>query len=194
MIEKDGADDWKKGTQTLGALGRAFERSRIAGVRQEPRLRGQEPRLRAQDFGHRKSERRKSFVFIMAVSSTAFLMGFQENLKADIDIGHFQPPGVRNPNMNIVIVLHGLTLRVFLMRRRISLKDNNLGNGKIKVMERGYGDRYSLLMHHTASELGGFGLTDEMLTEQEWQKFARPGELNYDCSITGPSFFPHSDG
>lgn len=53
MIEKDGADDWKvyfyvspyrRTIETLRGLGTAFERSRIAGVREEPRL-------REQDFG-----------------------------------------------------------------------------------------------------------------------------------------------
>lgn len=53
MIEKDGVDDWKvyfyvspyrRTLQTLRLLARAFGRSRIAGVREEPRL-------REQDFG-----------------------------------------------------------------------------------------------------------------------------------------------
>lgn len=53
MIKKDGADDWKvyfyvspykRSLETLRNLAKAFERSRIAGVREEPRL-------REQDFG-----------------------------------------------------------------------------------------------------------------------------------------------
>jgi broad specificity phosphatase PhoE len=53
MIEKDEADDWKvyfyvspykRTRETLQNLARAFERSRIAGMREEPRL-------REQDFG-----------------------------------------------------------------------------------------------------------------------------------------------
>ncbi|KAK6935424.1 Histidine phosphatase superfamily, clade-1 [Dillenia turbinata] len=217
MIEKDGADDWKiyfyvspyrRTLETLQALGRAFERSRITGVREEPRL-------REQDFGNFQDRERMRVEKAIRLRYGRFfyrfpdgesaadvydrITGFRETLKADIDIGRFQPPDARNPNMNIVIVSHGLTLRVFLMRwykwtvhqfERL----NNLGNGKMIVMERGYGGRYSLLMHHTDSELREFGLTDEMLTDQEWQKFARPGELNYDCLITGPSFFTHFDG
>ncbi|KAG0512364.1 hypothetical protein BDA96_10G007000 [Sorghum bicolor] len=34
--------------------------------------------------------------------------------------------------------------------------------------------QYSLLVHHTADELRAFGLTDEMLQDQMWQKTARP--------------------
>lgn len=53
VIEKDGATDWKvyfyvspyrRSIETLRCLGRAFERERIAGMREEPRL-------REQDFG-----------------------------------------------------------------------------------------------------------------------------------------------
>nr|DAD18990.1 TPA_asm: hypothetical protein HUJ06_020453 [Nelumbo nucifera] len=126
------------------------------------------------------------------------ITGFRETLRADIDIGRFQPPGQRNPNMNLVIVSHGLTLRVFLMRwYKWTVEQfeglNNFSNGGMIVMQTGYGGRYSLLVHHTPEELREFGLTDEMLTDQEWQKFARPGELNYDILTTGQSFFTHFD-
>ncbi|KAG6634030.1 hypothetical protein CIPAW_12G090500 [Carya illinoinensis] len=175
LIEQDKVDSWKvyfyvspyrRTLETLKNLARPFERSRIAGLREEPRL-------REQDFG------------------------FRETLRSDIDVGRFQPPGQRNPNMNLVIVSHGLTLRVFLMRwYKWTVEQfeglNNFRNGKALVMEKGYGGRYSLLVHHTEEELREFGLTDDMLMDQEWQKFARPGELNYDCP-TMNSFFTHFD-
>ncbi|XP_073302977.1 uncharacterized protein [Primulina huaijiensis] len=88
--------------------------------------------------------------------------GFRETLRHGIDIGRFQPPGEQSPDMNLGIVSHGLTLRVFMM---------------------------SLLMHRTKEELKEFGLTDEMLADHEWQKHAEPGEVNYDCRITGASYF-----
>lgn len=74
--------------------------------------------------------------------------GFRETLRADIDHGRFQPPEQRSPNMNIVIVSHGVTLRVFLMRwYKWTVEQfeglNNLGNGDMIVMEKGYGGRYS---------------------------------------------------
>lgn len=129
--------------------------------------------------------------------------GFRETLRSDIDVGRFQPPGQRNPNMNLVIVSHGLTLRVFLMRwYKWTVEQfeglNNFRNGKALVMEKGYGGRYffffsfiflaifhrnlnyiyilqiqyyyrySLLVHHTEEELREFGLTDDMLMDQEW--------------------------
>lgn len=75
--------------------------------------------------------------------------GFRETLKSDIDVGRFQPPGEQSPNMNLVIVSHGLTLRVFLMRwYKWTVKQfeglHNMNNGSIVVMERGYGGRYIL--------------------------------------------------
>uniref|UniRef100_A0A6N2MQ59 Phosphoglycerate mutase-like protein AT74H n=1 Tax=Salix viminalis TaxID=40686 RepID=A0A6N2MQ59_SALVM len=213
MIEKDEADDWKvyfyvspykRTRETLQNLARAFERSRIAGMREEPRL-------REQDFGNFQDRERMRaekairmlygrFFFRFPNGESAAdvydrITGFRETLRADIDIGRFQPPGEQSPNMNLVIVSHGLTLRVFLMRWykwtvEQYEKLHNFGNGGVVVMERGFGGRYSLLMHHTEEELREFGLTDDMLKDQEWQKIARPGELNYDGPMMN-SFFTH---
>ncbi|KAI3453743.1 hypothetical protein Pfo_010406 [Paulownia fortunei] len=164
MIEKDGADDWKvyfyvspykRSLETLRNLAKAFERSRIAGVREEPRL-------REQDFGNfqdqeqmkiqkaaRKLYGRFFYRFPNGESAADVydrITGFRETLRSDIDIGRFQPPGEQSPNMNLVIVSHGLTLRVFLMRwYKWTVEQfeglHNIGNGKIVVMERGYGGR-----------------------------------------------------
>lgn len=213
MIENDGADDWKvyfyvspyrRTRETLQNLAQAFERSRIAGMREEPRL-------REQDFGNFQDREKMRvekvcrqlygrFFYRFPNGESAAdvydrITGFRETLRADIDIGRFQPPGERSPNMNVVIVSHGLTLRVFLMRwYKWTVQQyeglHNLSNAGKIVMEKGYGG--SLLMHHTEEELRQFGLTDEMLADQEWQKTARPGELNYDCPMMN-SFFTHFD-
>ncbi|KAK1303996.1 hypothetical protein QJS10_CPB11g00772 [Acorus calamus] len=214
MILGDGADDWKvyfyvspykRTLETLRGLGRAFERPRIAGVREEPRL-------REQDFGnfqdrekmrHEKSVRLRygRFFYRFPNGESAAdvydrITGFRETLRADIDIGRFQPPGERSPNMNLVIVSHGLTLRVFLMRwYKWTVEQfeglTNFCNGGMLVMQTGYGGRYSLLVHHSPEELQELGLTEAMLVDQEWQKIAKPGELNYDSLTNGPSFFTH---
>ncbi|KAL6177293.1 hypothetical protein ACLB2K_048819 [Fragaria x ananassa] len=123
------------------------------------------------------------------------ITGFRETLKSDIDVGRFQPPGERNTNINLVIVSHGLTLRVFLMRwYKWTVEQfegfNNFGNGSMVVIEKGYGGRYSLSMHHSEEKLREFGFSNEMIVDQEWQKYARPGELNYDCPTLN-SFFTH---
>ncbi|XAR70266.1 Phosphoserine phosphatase [Bertholletia excelsa] len=216
MIEGDGVDDWKvyfyvspyrRTLETLRNVAKAFGRSRIAGVREEPRL-------REQDFGNfQDREKMRIDKVLRALYGRFFyrfpngesaadvydrITGFRETLRADIDIGRFQPPGEQTPNMNLVIVSHGLTLRVFLMRwYKWTVEQfeglTNMGNGNMIVMERGYGGRYSLLMHHTKEELRKFGLTDKMLIDQEWQKWGRPGEVNYRCPMTGPDFFTHFD-
>uniref|UniRef100_A0A0D3GBX2 Phosphoglycerate mutase-like protein AT74H n=1 Tax=Oryza barthii TaxID=65489 RepID=A0A0D3GBX2_9ORYZ len=191
--------------ETLRGLGRAFEARRIAGVREEPRL-------REQDFGNfqdrdkmrvEKEIRRRygRFFYRFPNGESAAdvydrITGFRETLRADIDIGRFQPPGERNPDMNVVLVSHGLTLRVFLMRWykwTVSQFEGlaNLSNGGALVMQTGAGGRYSLLVHHSVDELREFGLTDDMIEDQKWQMTARPGELNYNFITNGPSFFTH---
>lgn len=72
-------------------------------------------------------------------------------------MGRFQPPGEQSPNMNLVIVSHGLTLRVFLMRwYKWTVKQfeglNNMNNGSVMVMERGHGGRYMFIYNSLRSE------------------------------------------
>ncbi|KAH7278034.1 hypothetical protein KP509_38G020700 [Ceratopteris richardii] len=216
MIEKDGEDDWsvyfyvspyKRTLQTLRGIGRAFDRNRIAGVREEPRL-------REQDFGNfqirekmlkQKEQRARygRFFYRFPNGESAAdvydrLTGFRETLRADIDLGRFQRPEARSRNMNLVIVSHGLTLRIFLMRwykwtvRQFEAL-NNFSNAGMYVMQLGDYGRYSLLVHHTRQELKDFGLTDAMIDDQEWQIHAKIGELNFDWITSGPSFFTHFD-
>ncbi|GLJ06718.1 hypothetical protein SUGI_0046120 [Cryptomeria japonica] len=216
LVERDGADDWqvyfyaspyKRTLQSLRGIGMAFERQRIAGVREEPRL-------REQDFGNFQDREKMRiekaarlrfgrFFYRFPNGESAAdvydrITGFRETLRADIDIGRFQPPGARSKFMNLVLVSHGLTLRVFLMRwYKWTVEQferlHNFGNAGMLVMQTGSGGRYSLLVHHSPEELKAFGMTDEMLVDQSWQKTARPGELNYDWMTSGPSFFTHFD-
>lgn len=216
LIESDGADDWrvyfyvspyKRTLQTLRGIGMAFGRERIAGVREEPRL-------REQDFGNFQDRekmraekevrlRYSRFFYRFPDGESAAdvydrVTGFRETLRADIDIGRFQRPESRSENVNLVLVSHGLTLRVFLTRwYKWTVNQfeglHNLENTGYLVMQLGTGGRYSLLVHHTREELKAFGLTEDMLLDQEWQTTARVGELNYDSSTSGPSFFSHFD-
>lgn len=62
------------------------------------------------------------------------------------NIERYQPPEERKTEMNLEIVSHGLTLRVFLMRWYKWMVQqfkglNNLGNGNILVMEKGHEGR-----------------------------------------------------
>lgn len=213
MIQKDAHQHWqvyfyvspyRRTLQTLQNLARPFQRSRIAGFREEPRI-------REQDFGNFQNREKMRvekalrqlygrFFYRFPDGESAAdvydrITGFRETLRTDINIGRYQPPGDKKTEMNLVIVSHGLTLRVFLMRwYKWTVQQfeglHNMGNGNMLVMEKGYGGRYSLLMHHDEEELRRFGLTDEMLIDQEWHKVAKPADLNYDCPMVN-SFFPH---
>lgn len=75
------------------------------------------------------------------------LPGFRETLRADIDIGRFQRPESRSKNINLVLVSHGLTLRVFLTRwYKWTVKQfealHNFTNAGLLVMQLGNGGRY----------------------------------------------------
>lgn len=72
---------------------------------------------------------------------------------------------------NLVIVTHGLTSRVFLMKwfkwtvQQFELL-NNPGNCEFRVMQLGPTGEYSLLIHHTPQELEQWGLSPEMIADQ----------------------------
>ncbi|RRT61150.1 hypothetical protein B296_00006683 [Ensete ventricosum] len=225
LVAGDGADDWKvyfyvspyrRTLETLRGLGKAFERSRIAGVREEPRVREQdfgtflvipspynllsvclhgignfqdrekmriekEIRRRYGRFFYRFPNGESAADVYDRITGFVTATGFRETLKADIDIGRFQPPGERSPNMNLVIVSHGLTLRVFLMRwYKWTVEQfeglNNFDNGGMLVMQTGSGGRYCLFLFK-------LGILK--------QRTAKPGELNYDFVTDGSSFFTH---
>ncbi|CAM6043869.1 unnamed protein product [Sphagnum compactum] len=214
VIENDHEENWqvyfyvspyRRTLQTLRGIGMAFERNRIAGVREEPRL-------REQDFGNFQNRERMQLEKAARIRYGRFfyrfpngesaadvydrITGFRETLRSDIDVGRFQRPEASSKNMNLIIVSHGLTLRVFLMRWYKWTVEQfeglwNFGNTGMLVMELGPGGRYSLAVYQTADELRAFGMTDKMIADQEWQKNARPGELNVDWDTSGPSFFTH---
>lgn len=86
-----------------------------------------------------------------------FSAGFRETLRSDIDVGRFQRPEARSKSMNLILVSHGLTLRVFLMRWYKWTVEQfeglwNFGNTGMLVMQLGPGGRcilmYQSLCHH----------------------------------------------
>ncbi|KAJ7570731.1 hypothetical protein O6H91_01G133300 [Diphasiastrum complanatum] len=217
LIDDDCVDDWqvyfyvspyKRTLQTLRGIGMAFEPQRIAGVREEPRV-------REQDFGNFQDREKMRVEKAVRLRYGRFfyrfpngesaadvydrITGFRETLRADIDVGRFQPPGSRSKNVNLVLVSHGVTLRVFLMRWYKWTVEQfeslaNLPNTGMIVMEAGTGGRYSLLVHHSREELKALGMTKDIIADQEWQKSAQLGDLNYDWLTSGPSFFSHIGG
>lgn len=112
--------------QTLYEMGATFGTNRILGVREEPRM-------REQDFGNfqdhtmrdLKKERARfgRFFFRFPNGESAAdvydrVTSFRETLRNDINFGRYNCDvlGCRTDDCTVVIVTHGLTLRIFLMR------------------------------------------------------------------------------
>ena len=98
--------------------------------------------------------------------------------------------------VNLVIVSHGVTMRVFLMRwfkwttEQFELL-NNMSNCEVRVMQLGEGGEYSLLVHHTEEELKQWGLSEEMINDQRWRKTTKRGQWSDHWPWSGTQFFDH---
>ncbi|KAL0719921.1 hypothetical protein Bca4012_069245 [Brassica carinata] len=188
---------------TLREIGRSFSRRRVIGVREECRI-------REQDFGNfqvkermratkKVRERFGRFFYRFPEGESAAdvfdrVSSFLESLWRDIDMNrlHMNP----THELNLVIVSHGLTSRVFLMKWfKWTVEQfealNNPGNSEIRVMELGQGGDYSLAIHHTEEELERWGLSREMIADQKWRVNAHKGEWKEDCKWYFGDFFDH---
>ncbi|KAG0449453.1 hypothetical protein HPP92_027316 [Vanilla planifolia] len=188
---------------TLSEIGRAFPGERIIGAREECRI-------REQDFGNFQVEERMKvvketrerfgrFFFRFPEGESAAdvfdrVASFLESLWRDIDMRRLDQD--ENSETNLVIVSHGLTSRVFLMKwfkwtveqfERL----NNLGNCEYRVMQLGPGGDYSLAIHHSREELESWGLSPEMIKDQEWRATAKKGSWNEEYTWYLDSFFDH---
>ncbi|KAJ6354005.1 hypothetical protein OIU76_002939 [Salix suchowensis] len=126
--------------------------------------------------------------------SNLYFTGFLESLWRDIDLKRLH----RDPShdLNLIIVSHGLTCRVFLMKwfkwtveqfERL----NNPGNCEFRIMQLGPGGDYSLAIHHTDEEMLEWGLSPEMIDDQKWRMHANKGEWNEKCPWYLDEFFDH---
>ncbi|KAL9290371.1 Phosphoglycerate mutase-like protein AT74 [Arabidopsis thaliana] len=178
---------------TLREIGRSFSRRRVIGVREECRI-------REQDFGNFQVKERMRATkkvrerFGRRCLRSRLHLSFLESLWRDIDMNrlHINP----SHELNFVIVSHGLTSRVFLMKWfKWSVEQfeglNNPGNSEIRVMELGQGGDYSLAIHHTEEELATWGLSPEMIADQKWRANAHKGEWKEDCKWYFGDFFDH---
>lgn len=212
IIEKTSKEDWqvyfyvspyKRTLCTLKGIGRAFEREKIIGVREEPRL-------REQDFGNFQEAKHMAMVKDVRKQFGRFFYRFPEGESgADVfdrvtsfleslwrDIDTFRLNRSHCTDLNLVIVSHGLTMRIFLMRwfkwtvQQFELL-NNPQNCEIRVMQLGTGGEYSLTVHHSKQELQQWGLSPDMITEQEWRAKAERGRWYQDWPWCGSGFFDH---
>jgi len=197
---------YKRTLHTLKGIGRAFERERIIGVREEVRL-------REQDFGNFQEEERMKiiketrqrfgrFFYRFPEGESAAdvfdrVSSFLESLWRDIDMNRIRINcGKGSSDLNLIIVSHGLTARVFLMKwfkwttQQFELL-NNPQNCHIRVMQLGSGGEYSLAVHHSKEELDEWGLSAEMIADQEWRAKANRGQWNGHCPWFCSQFFDH---
>eukprot|EP00271_Cylindrocystis_brebissonii_P009728 TRINITY_DN2487_c0_g5_i1.p1 TRINITY_DN2487_c0_g5~~TRINITY_DN2487_c0_g5_i1.p1 ORF type:complete len:341 (-),score=57.30 TRINITY_DN2487_c0_g5_i1:577-1599(-) len=216
VIEQGGSDwsvyfyvsPYKRTLQTLRGIAKAFEPSRVVGVREEARI-------REQDFGNFQNQEKmkevknarekfgKFFYRFPEGESAADVYdrvtGFLETLWRDINNSRLKRGKDSHLCANIVIVTHGLTMRVFLMRwfKWTTAQFEMLWNPQnceMRVMQRGEGGEYSLAMHHSEEEMAVWGLSPAMIREQvdrktvrkptdevqwEWSQFF--GDLEQEC-------------
>ncbi|XP_057962928.1 phosphoglycerate mutase-like protein AT74 [Malania oleifera] len=194
---------YERTRSTLREIGRSFSKKRVIGVREECRV-------REQDFGNFQVEERMKLVketrqrfgrffyrFPEGESAADVydrVSSFLESLWRDIDMNRIH----RDPTheLNLIIVSHGLTSRVFLMKwfkwTVEQFEDlNNLGNCEYRVMQLGSGGEYSLAIHHTDEELQQWGLSPEMIADQKWRARANRGDWNEGCPWYLDAFFDH---
>ncbi|KAI3898991.1 hypothetical protein MKW92_019564 [Papaver armeniacum] len=192
--------------QTLRQLGRAFEKKRIIGVRQECRVREQdwgnfqvekemrviqETRLKYGRFFFRFPEENPLLMFMIVLK-----VRFLESLWRDIHNNRLQQHESDDDEINLVIVTHVCAARVFLMKWFGWTVEqfeyiNNFEYGEIVTMELGSGGEYSLAVHHTDEEFERWGLSPEMVSDQKWRLTAKKGEWNEKCSWYLDGFFDH---
>ncbi|XP_010025142.2 phosphoglycerate mutase-like protein AT74H isoform X1 [Eucalyptus grandis] len=195
------ASPYERTRSTLREIGRSFGRGRVIGAREECRI-------REQDFGNfqvvermkvvkETRERFGRFFYRFPEGESAAdvfdrVSSFMESLWRDIDMNRLHT----NPShdLNLIIVSHGLTSRVFLMKWfKWTVEQfeqlNNPGNCEFRVMQLGEGGEYSLAIHHTEEELREWGLSSEMIEDQKWRAHARKSEWNERCPWYLDAFF-----
>ncbi|PON85509.1 Histidine phosphatase [Trema orientale] len=192
---------YERTRSTLREVGRSFDKKRIIGVREECRI-------REQDFGNFQVEERMKvikqtrerfgrFFYRFPEGESAAdvfdrVSGFLESLWRDIDNNrlHLDP----SHDLNLIIVSHGLTSRVFFMKWfKWTVEQfeqlNNFGNCDFRVMQLGSGGEYSLAIHHTEEELREWGLSADMIADQKWRATASRGDWNEKCPWYLDAFF-----
>ncbi|KAJ4967837.1 hypothetical protein NE237_014538 [Protea cynaroides] len=215
VSDNDSSQNWKvyfyvsphhRSRSTLREIGKAFPRNRIIGVREECRI-------REQDFGnHQEKERMRDakdarqrfgrFFYRFPEGESAAdvydrLSSFLESLWRDIDMKRIlRHSKCDDDEINLIIVTHGLTLRVFLMKwfkwtveQFVHLK--NPDNCKLLVIELGSGGKYSLAINHSDDDLLRLGLSPEMIDDQKWRATANKGDRNENCFWRRDGFFDH---
>ncbi|KAE8675362.1 Phosphoglycerate mutase-like protein AT74H [Hibiscus syriacus] len=215
LISGDGSrPDWRvyfyvspyeRTRSTLREIGKSFSKKRVIGVREECRI-------REQDFGNFQVEERMKviketrekfgrFFYRFPEGESAAdvfdrVSSFLESLWRDIDLNRLHKDPCQD--LNLIIISHGLTSRVFLMKwfkwtveqfERL----NNPGNCECRVMELGQSGDYSLAINHTDEEMLEWGLSPDMIQDQKWRITGEKADWNNHCTWYLKSFFDELD-
>ncbi|KAK4435904.1 Phosphoglycerate mutase-like protein AT74 [Sesamum alatum] len=174
------------------AGGETIPKERVVGVREECRL-------REQHFGNfQEMEKRKKikrmrnrygnfFYRVPDGESSAdvhdrvscFLEGLWRDMETTNRFGN--GPSSDDGELNLIVVSHGLTILVFLMKWFNWSVDEfegltNPGNCEYRVIEVGCNGEYGLAVHHQDDQLREWGLSDEMIQDQKLRAYG-PGFL-----------------
>ncbi|KAL0352649.1 UNVERIFIED_CONTAM: Phosphoglycerate mutase-like protein AT74 [Sesamum angustifolium] len=197
---------YERTRSTLREIGRAFPKSKVIGAREECRV-------REQDFGNfQDAKKMKQLKEIRNKFGRFFyrfpegesgadvydrVSNFLESLWRDIEMKRF--PQERGEEVNLVIVSHGLAIRIFLMRWfRWTVEQfevlKNPKNCEFRVMQLGGRGEYSLAIHHDDEKLKAWGLSAEMIADQKlraWgpQKRCEQKEEEEECCMWFDAFF-----
>ncbi|XP_076882805.1 phosphoglycerate mutase-like protein AT74H [Bidens hawaiensis] len=192
---------YERTRSTLREIGRSFPRNRVIGVKEECRI-------REQDFGNfqitERMEKIKEtrekfgrFFYRFPEGESAAdvfdrVSSFLESLWRDIDTRLQYDP---SDDLNIIIVSHGLALRVFLMKWfKWTVEQfeylNNLNNCEFRIMQLGDGGEYSLAVHHSEMQMQEWGLSELMIKDQNCRA---TGALIEKCPWYMDSFFDPLD-
>nr|CAD1829689.1 unnamed protein product [Ananas comosus var. bracteatus] len=206
---------YERTRSTLREIGRAFPKERILGVREECRIREQdfgnfqvEGRMKViketrERFGRSSSGSPRasppptcstasqvspspyspSSSTVITAFTVSFIRqrktsvppGFMESLWRDIDMKRIDQD--ENSETNLVIVSHGLTTRVFLMKW-FKWTVDHWARRRVQPPDPPH-----------AEELERWGMSPEMIADQQWRATANRGTWNEDCSWYLTSFF-----
>ncbi|KAJ0464496.1 putative phosphoserine phosphatase [Helianthus annuus] len=172
---------------SLREIARSFPRKCVIGVREECRI-------REQDFGNFQiteemkvikdvRQRFGRFFYRFPEGESAAdvydrVSSFLESLWRDIDMNRLNHDP--STDLNLIIVSHGVALRVFLMKWfKWTVEQfeylHNFDNCEFRVMQLGSGGEYSLAVHHSDEKMQQWGLSPEMIAGQKWRAYAPRG-------------------
>ncbi|KAK6139369.1 hypothetical protein DH2020_026877 [Rehmannia glutinosa] len=179
---------------TLREIGRAFPRNRVIGARRNV---GSENRISegfCLDLGVQwvAASQHATSKWEGGGEELEASAGFLESLWRDIDMNRLHHD--LSNDLNLIIVSHGLAIRVFLMKWfKWTVEQfeylNNLGNCEFRVMQLGNEGEYSLAVHHSDEEMLEWGLSPEMIADQRWRAHSTKVDSNEKCPWYLDTFF-----